>query len=62
VADSTKKTLADYWVPWSTTSPVDIARFRDELEGATGEADMQASSNGTLSFSVSTCLLLVATG
>jgi hypothetical protein len=42
VADSTKKTLADYWVPWSTTSPVDIARFRDELEGATGEAEMQA--------------------
>jgi hypothetical protein len=42
VTDSAKKALDDYWVPWSTTSPVDIARFRDELEGATGEAEMQA--------------------
>src|SRR3954471_21760274 len=42
MADSTKKTLDDYWVPWSTISPVDITRFRDTLEAATGEADMQA--------------------
>ena len=41
MADSAKKTLDDYWVPWVDISPEDIDKFRQVLETAGGEAELQ---------------------
>jgi hypothetical protein len=41
VADAAKKTLDDFWVPWVDIPPEDVDKFRQVLETAAGEAEMQ---------------------
>ena len=41
MADSAKRTLDDFWVPWVDITPDEIEEFRRTLDTAPGEAAMQ---------------------